>query len=167
MINNAKPKLIKKIAIHHANIRNPKSSLKRLRSSFRKIKVKLKLEEKALEVPSFLVLSEISNRSVSLFSSRKLKRKTFVTFNLNFPLAMQVRGIVRFCDKIRCDSPFHAQQERENYRMVIEFLFSSEAERRAVMDIYEKVRDESYVPTNWHVYVTEKMQVQGGLLAVA
>lgn len=153
-----KPRIGSSAGIHHANIRDREGVVKRLRASFRKVNVLLELDKDKTKVEATVVLGEIEMRSVYLFAPRKIKKKSQLTFTIHNPLAMNVRGVVRYCERIENDSPVQAEKKRPFFRMLVEFIFTSASEKNAMSDLYQKIRNEDYVPTQWHIYVTEKLQ---------
>lgn len=168
MFGDQRRKTRKNQPIHHANIKDQRKAIKRLRAAFRKIKIILELGELGPPIEAFVVLTEVGNMGVSLFSPKKLKKKTHVLFKLGAPLAISIRGVVRYCEQIRQESMLQsANKEETTYRTTIEFIFAGEQEKLAVADVYEKIRDENYVPTNWHAYITDRMQAGVGLKKAA
>lgn len=152
-----KPRLVKG-GVHHANIRDKAKAVKRLRSAFRKIQVKLTIEKNSSPVEVLAVLTEITPRSAYLFSATRLRKKTTVAFHIAQPLSMTVRAVVRYCERTQQESVVQTEGGKPSYRVYVEFVLANESERLAMVDLYEKIRNEDYVATQWHIYATEKMQ---------
>ena len=145
-------------SIFHANIRDKKAAVSRLRSAYHKTSAEILLDGSASAFAATLVLAEISSQGVYLFTPVKLRKKAALTFTIHAPLAISVRGYVRFSEVLASESSIQALKPERRYRTYIEFSPNSDAERLALEDLYFKVRDESYVATRWHHYRNEIAQ---------
>lgn len=144
--------------IHHLNIRDKKRIASRLRNAFKKVEVPLEIKSSGEKLTAIVVLMEVLPNSCYLFLQKKLHINSAVNLHLLEPLAIEVPGRIRYCEQINVGSPLQVEKNSQMYRTLIEFQLSSNLERKALHDFYQQVRDESYVATQWHMYVSEKME---------
>lgn len=146
--------------VHHANIRDEKASFKRMKASFRRAEIPLILDADKRTIMGSAVLAEITPKSCYIFVREKIAKYSTLTMKITEPLAMDVRGRIRYCEP--ADRNMVAKKAVTGsvsiYRALVEFMVSSETEGEALHDLYQQVRDENYVATKWHRYVTEKAQ---------
>ena len=154
---------LKQGGIHHANIKNKESAVKRLKSAFRKTEIMITLDKNQQSVAASAVLTEILPKSAYIFSPEKLAKNSMITVHLREPLGIDVRARVRFSELAGRDDKMSKSGARKNFRTLIEYVIASESEREAIEDFYQQVRDENYVATKWHHYVTEKAQLEAKL----
>ena len=149
--------------IHHANIRDKEKAIKRLKSSFRRVELGLTLDKDKRQVRSTAVLTEIQPKSTYLFVEEKIPKSSLIVVHLKEPLTIDVRGRVRYCELADRHGGVPKTGEGQLYRMLVEFVFASQSEQEAMEDYFQQVRDENYVATRWHHYVSEKAQSEAKL----
>lgn len=160
--NGTGPRL-KQGGIHHANIKDKEKAVKRLKSAFRKTEILITLDKNQQSISAQSVLTEIMPKSAYIFTPNKLAKNTMLTIHLREPLSIDVRGRVRFSEHSGRDDKMAKNGAKKNFRTLIEYMIASESEREALEDFYQKVRDDNYVATKWHHYVTEKTQLEAKL----
>lgn len=159
--NNPRPKAQ---GIHHANIKDKKKAVKRLKNAFRKTALKLTVEKDKRNLNCTAVLMEVQPKSAYVFVHEQLPKHTLVELHFKEPLQISIRGRVRYSEQADRNSQ-PKKSQKISYRMYIEFLISGQSEADAMQDFFQQVRDENYVATKWHHYVSEKAQVEAKLRA--
>ena len=154
------PQAARAQSVHHGNIRNKESAESRLRAAFRKTKVFLSTGKDKERITATVILTEIHPRSTYLFVEEQLRKGTLITVHLTDPLAIDVKGKVRYCEEVNIAKRIRRKKGGSQYRLLVEFSLLSEVEKGAMEDYYQQVRDESFVATRWHHYVTQRAQAE-------
>ena len=149
--NNAGP------SVHHYHIKDKNRLEKRLKASFRRVNLTFVIGNGKEEIRANAVLAEIKPKSAYIFSEVKLPKYSKLKLKLKEPLRMEVNGVVLYSEKLEGGRISGMENGRIFYRTFIKYQFSSESEVKAMRDFYQRARDEDYVPTQWHVYVTQNL----------
>lgn len=148
----------KEPGIHHANIQNKERALARLRNSFRKVELELEIQKTGEKLKTILVLMEVLPNSCYLFSNKKMRKNDTVVIQFTQPLSIEVKGRIRYSEQVNEGTAVQVEKGAQTFRTLVEFQLSSELERNAMKDFYQQVRDQNYVATQWHMYISDRME---------
>lgn len=146
--------------IHHANIRDQKGAARRLKASFRRVGFIAEFEKDKRQTQCFVVLMEMSPGSTYAFFSERIPRNATLRLFITEPLTIDVRARVRYSEAADRNGSQNRKSTGTSYRTLLEFLISSDSERDALIDLYQQIRDENYVATKWHHYISERAQLE-------
>lgn len=146
--------------IHHANIRDQKGAARRLKASFRRVGFIAEFEKDKRKTQCFVVLMEMTPGSTYAFFSERVPRNATLRLFITEPLTIDVRARVRYSEVADRNGSQNRKATSNSYRTLLEFLISSDSERDALMDLYQQIRDENYVATKWHHYISERAQLE-------
>lgn len=102
------------------------------------------LNEDAVVLKSRLVLIDMTENEVDIFSSEPVALGTEVGLTLDGPRRFYVRGIVSMCRGSEHESRV-ISQEKFPYRLKIQFTFSNEEEKKQVRQFVGDAREPDYV----------------------